>query len=324
MDIPDPRMPPLEWIRAFEAAARRGSFTAAAAETGVTQAAVSQRIGQLEKRLGAALFHRRARSVELTIEGEAWLPHVQAALGMLRDSSRTLFGAGRSNLVVSASQSVIALWLQPRLGQLMAATGGRIAIRTMVLGANEAPVDEVVRIRYGSGDWPHAHKLRLFSEEIAPLAAPSLAARGGAWTSWPRIACTGPRPGWQEWASRFAIPSTPVPVLQFDTFLPALCAATAGHGVLLASLPLAAGEIAAGRLVVLGGDRLAHHRSYWALASDEAMSRPEWAGAQRFQVRARSWPAHHRTSAPTPRPGTVPGTWLSPCGPPRRGRPSGR
>ncbi len=269
-------MPPLEWVRAFEAAARLGSFTAAGEETGVTQAAISQRIGQLEKRLGVALFRREARSIALTIEGEAWLPHVQAGLGMLRDSSRTLFGAGRSHLTISASQSVIALWLQPRLGRLMQATGGRIAIRTMVLGAHEAPVDDVLRIRYGNGDWPHDRKLQLFPEEIAPVAAPCLADRGGDWTEWPRLACSGPRPGWHDWASRFGIASTPVPVLQFDTFLPALGAALAGHGVLLASLPLCTAEIAAGRLIVLGEDWLAHHQSYWALASGEAMPRPDW------------------------------------------------
>ena len=75
---------PLEWVRAFEAAARLGSFTAAAAETGLTQSAISQRIANLEARLGAQLFVRQARQIGLTPEGEAWLPHVQAALTGLR------------------------------------------------------------------------------------------------------------------------------------------------------------------------------------------------------------------------------------------------
>lgn len=81
------RLPPLEWIRAFEAAARLGSFTAAAEDLGLTQAAVSQRIGHLEKHFGASLFHRRARAISLTVEGEAWLPHVRLALEGLRDSA---------------------------------------------------------------------------------------------------------------------------------------------------------------------------------------------------------------------------------------------
>ena len=87
------KMPPLEWIRAFDAAARCGSFTAAATETGLTQSAISQRIGHLEKLLGVALFYRRARSTSLTIEGEAWLPHVRLALNTLKDSSEALFGS---------------------------------------------------------------------------------------------------------------------------------------------------------------------------------------------------------------------------------------
>jgi LysR family transcriptional regulator, glycine cleavage system transcriptional activator len=67
-------LPPLKWIRVFEAAARLGNFTAAAKELGLTQAAVSQRIRNLELRLGAQLFNRRARGVILSLQGEAWLP----------------------------------------------------------------------------------------------------------------------------------------------------------------------------------------------------------------------------------------------------------
>jgi len=69
--------PPLEWVRVFEAAARLGSFTAAAEELGLTQAAVSQRIRNLELRIGAQLFDRQARGVTLSTQGEAWQPHVQ-------------------------------------------------------------------------------------------------------------------------------------------------------------------------------------------------------------------------------------------------------
>ncbi|CAG0911715.1 unnamed protein product, partial [Cyprideis torosa] len=85
------RLPPLEWIRAFEAAARLGSFTAAASEIGLTQAAVSQRIGQLEQHLGIRLFNRKARTISLTVEGEAWLPHVRHALDGRRDSTEAVF-----------------------------------------------------------------------------------------------------------------------------------------------------------------------------------------------------------------------------------------
>jgi len=271
------KMPPLEWVRAFEAAARCGSFTAAAAETGLTQSAISQRIGNLEKRLGTALFHRRARSIALTIEGEAWLPHVRAALDGLRDSTEALFGARRGRLTISASQSIIELWMLPRLAHLNAVAHGQLSVQTMVLGAHDAALDDVIRIRYGSGEAPHAHKMRLYGEQIAPLASPELAARGGPWPQWPRIACSGPRPGWNDWASRFGIPTTPVAHLRFDTFLSALGAARAGLGVILGSLPLCAQDLKAGRLVRLGDEVLHHHESYWVLAGSDAVSRTDWA-----------------------------------------------
>ncbi len=268
--------PPLEWIRAFEAAARCGSFTAAAADTGLTQSAISQRIANLEERLGVRLFERRARSIRLTVEGEAWLPHVRNALDALRDSSEALFGSGRGRLTISASQSIIELWLHPRLARLSDIAGGQLSIRSMVLGAHDAALDEVIRIRYGAGTWPHAHKMQLYPERMAPVAAPALAARGGHWTDWPRIACAGSRPGWTDWATRFGTPTTPVPHLRFDTFLSALSAARSGMGVLLGSLPLCAPDLGAGRLLRLGDDALEHHESYWVLAGPDAVSRAEW------------------------------------------------
>ncbi len=270
------KMPPLEWIRAFEAAARCGSFTAAAAETGLTQSAISQRIGHLEKRLGVVLFYRRPRSIELTVEGEAWLPHVRTAFGNLRDSSEALFGSGRGQLTFSASQSIIDLWLISRLGRLGNIAKGQLTIQSIVLGTHEAPLDDVIRIRYGAGDWPHDHKLQLFDEQIAPLASPELLNNGGHWTGWPRIACSGPRPGWNSWVSQFGIQTTPVAHLRFDTFLSALGAARAGMGVLLGSLPLCAEDLRAGRLVRLDARVLEHHESYWAIAGPDAIARTQW------------------------------------------------
>ncbi|MGJ8617413.1 MAG: LysR family transcriptional regulator [Sulfitobacter sp.] len=273
---PQFKMPPLEWIRAFEAAARCGSFTAAAAETGLTQSAISQRIGHLEKQLGTTLFYRRARSIELSVEGEAWLPHVRSALDNLHNSSEALFGTGRGQLTISASQSIIELWLQPRLEGLGKIAKGLLTVQSMVLGTHEAAIDDVIRIRYGAGDWPHDHKIQLFDEQIVPLASPALAQSGGHWTGWPRIACSGPRPSWSTWATRFGISTTPVPHLRFDTFLSALGAARGGMGVLLGSLPLCQADIKAGRLVRLGKDVLAHHESYWAIAGSDAVARTQW------------------------------------------------
>ncbi|GAB5432491.1 MAG: LysR family transcriptional regulator [Epibacterium sp.] len=270
------RLPPLEWIRAFEAAARLGSFTAAAEEVGLTQAAVSQRIGQLEQLLGTPLFHRRARAISLTVEGEAWVPHVRLALEGLRDSTEAVFGTSRQRLTLSASQTVIELWLLPRLARLQTLTNAEISVQSMVVGAHDAPQDDVIRIRYGSGNWPHAYRASLYKEEIAPVAAPALVAGAPHWTGLPRIACAGPRPGWHAWAARFGIPTTPLPSLRFDTHLSALGAAKAGLGVFLASLPLCAEALDSGALVRLSTASLPHHETYWMLTSPEGVSRDQW------------------------------------------------
>lgn len=270
------RLPPLEWIRAFEAAARLGSFTAAAEDVGLTQAAISQRIGQLEKHLGTPLFERRARAISLTVEGEAWLPHVRLALDGLRDSTEGVFGTGHRRLTLSASQTVIGQWLLPRLDRLQTLSKAEISVQSMVVGTHDAPQDDVIRIRYGTGDWPHPYRARLYAEEICPVAAPSLAARAGHWTALPRIACAGQRPGWHAWAAAFGIPTTPLPHLRFDTHLSALGAAKAGLGVCLASLPLCVEALATGALVRLCRQSLSHHQSYWLLASHQAVSRGQW------------------------------------------------
>ena len=102
-------LPPLEWLRVFEAAGRLGNFTAAAAELGVTQATVSQRIGHLEARLDTHLFVRLARSVELTADGEAYLPHIKNALDAVRRGTADLFGTPRTRITIAASASVAAL-----------------------------------------------------------------------------------------------------------------------------------------------------------------------------------------------------------------------
>ncbi|WP_293573785.1 LysR family transcriptional regulator [Phaeobacter sp.] len=276
MHNPRPTLPPLEWIRVFEAAARTGSFTAAAAETGITQSAVSQRIAQLEQRLGTALFLRHPRAITLTVEGEAWLPHVQTALNGIRDSSEALFGRKRRRMSLSASQSIIDLWLLPRLPALRRAFDGELAVQSMVTGTHEAPEDDVLRIRYGTGDWPHPFKQPLYSERIAPVAAPELLETGAPWTTLPRIACAGGRPGWTDWIKSFGCSSTPVPDWRFDTHLSALGAARAGCGVALGSLPLCRADLDAGRLVRLGDAHLEHHATYWLIAGSDAVSRDQW------------------------------------------------
>ncbi len=267
---------PLEWVRVFEAAGRTGNFTAAAREIGLTQAAVSQRIQNLELRLGARLFTREARGVTLTIEGEAWLPHVSQALRNLDRSADALFGKPLQKLVLSASASVIQLWIVPRLAGLDQGTHFQLSLTTMTIEPDFARSNAAIEIRYGSGSWPGMDSARLYPERLAPLAAPALLRGAPRWQALPRIAVAGPRPGWQEWAEHSGDAAPPAPHYRFDSFVAALGAAREGLGVILGSVPLCATPLADGALVRLSNDTLAPQDAYWMTARKDTVPARQW------------------------------------------------
>ena len=260
---------PLEWVRAFEAAGRLGSFVAAAGELSITQAAISQRIGHLEAHLGARLFLRKPRGVTLTVEGEVWLPQITTHLRAIQQTADDLFGHGPRRITIAASASVIQAWLVPRLARVRAGDRMQFSFSTMVV---EADFDKGgnIHIRYGSGPWPGYRAAKLFDEELTPVAHPDLAQ--GDWRDKPRIALSGPRRGWADWGAQ----PNPAPQLRFDSFIAALSAAEAGAGVLLASVPLAAGSLAAGRLVRLDAQSLRPAESYWLLVPPDQSSDSQW------------------------------------------------
>ena len=275
---------PLEWIRAFEAAGRRGSFTAAAAETGLTQAAISQRIGNLEEKLGTRLFLRQARGVVLTVDGETWLPYVSAALNTLQTSAQDLFSIQRKHFTISASTSIIDLWITRRLERLKVDESLQFSFKTMVLGSDTTQHDDEIKIRYGTGDWSSRFKLPLYKEAISPVASPKLRLSSDNWQALPRIALSGPRPGWKQWVHFSGDSPTPIPTLRFDTFSSALAAAKAGHGVLLASLPLCARELDEGKLIRLTDKQINSQSTYWLLAQSVSVSSKQWQSLTRLLI----------------------------------------
>lgn len=257
--------PPLEWLRVFDAAARLGNFTAAAAELGLTQAAASQRIRNLEAHLGAALFRRLPRGVELTVEGEAYAPHVRAALATLERSTSDLFSTPRRQISVAASASVVELWFAPRLPRLLAAFPQlQISFATIHRAAEFADTEADFEVRFGSGSWPGREARRLFDEELAPALAPGLQRSPSSdWRRLPQIAVSGPRDGWLEWAAGVGVAPPAPPSLRFDTFAQALRAARAGAGVLLGSLALMDRELEEGSLVRLPEPSYRMESGYW-------------------------------------------------------------
>lgn len=258
-------LPSLEWVRVFEAAARLGSFTAAGQELGLTQAAISQRMRNLELDLGAQLFNRKARGVSLSTQGEAWLPHVQTALAQLANSTANLFEAPRRKISIAASSSIIELWIVPRLAQIARRLPHiQLSFETIQNLPDYARAEADFEIRFGEGNWTGRDGRRLFAEELVPAAAPVLLGDAAAgWRHLPRIATSGPRSGWRDWSIAGDEPAPSAPLLRFDTFAQSLGAALAGAGALMASLPLCQSALATGALVRLSERTLRMEAGYW-------------------------------------------------------------
>ncbi|HEY5701165.1 MAG TPA: transcriptional regulator GcvA, partial [Gammaproteobacteria bacterium] len=172
------KLPPLNALRAFEAAARHLSFTRAAAELHVTQAAVSHQVKSLEDYLGIKLFRRFNRSLLLTDEGQAYLPTMTRAFDLMNDATARLVKKDPSGpLTVSVLPSFAARWLVPRLGRFRRAhpeVDLRIDPAADLAYFGRGDVD--IGIRYGRGDYPGLRADRLMAEDIFPVCSPALLA----------------------------------------------------------------------------------------------------------------------------------------------------
>ncbi len=247
-------LPPLEWLRAFEAAGRLSGFTAAGKEIGLTQAAVSQRITALEGRLQTSLFKRKHKGVELTAEGDAYLPIVASALSELRRGTVDLFAHHRQHIRLVATASVANLWIVPRLANISRKHPNLdISIASIHRDVDYDSAKYDWQFRLGDGNWPGQTATRIYRETLAPVCTQMLleTAADGDWRKLPRISLKGPRLGWNRWATANNIKLAGTASLNFDSFITALNAARADAGVLLASLPLCQSMIDAGQLVQL-------------------------------------------------------------------------
>src|SRR5260221_2392337 len=170
------RLPSLNGLRAFEAAARHLSFTHAASELNVTQTAISHQIKRLEQELGVRLFVRQNRWLALTPEAKDYLPGVRAAFNDLRlATDRVLRRDNDHVLTVSTLASLAAKWLLPRLSAFQEAHPGidvRITTSTSLVDFKSGDVDAA--IRYGRGHWPGLRADWLMADELFPVCSPAL------------------------------------------------------------------------------------------------------------------------------------------------------
>ena len=174
------RLPPLNALHAFEAAARHESFSRAAKELHVTHAAVSHQIRALEEWLGAPLFERAARSVRLNARGRSYLPLVQGIFDQLHAGTATLLRASRDEaLIVTAPPAFAVLWLAPRIGRLWSAHpdfGLRLKEISWLEDVDFTVTD--VSVRVGDGDWPGLEVVPLLPGTVTPMGSPMLLENG--------------------------------------------------------------------------------------------------------------------------------------------------
>jgi LysR family glycine cleavage system transcriptional activator len=245
---------PLSAIRIFEAAARLKSFTRAAEELNITQAAVSWQVKALEQRLGQALFRRLPREVALTPSGERLARAAGEAISLLRTAIADITETGEGILAITTLQSLATQWLAPRLGAFQIAHP-RLAVRldtaNRLVDLTRENID--VAIRSGGGEWPGMESLYLFPSIATVLCAPAVAAtldgRPEALLEAPRI---GTQDEWAAWFAAAGVTDTALDAglrMSSDVQIIEVASALAGQGAALGSPILFAPEIAAGRLV---------------------------------------------------------------------------
>jgi DNA-binding transcriptional LysR family regulator len=251
-------LPSLTALLAFEAIAKRRSFSQAASDLQLTASAVSHQIAKLEKMVGARLIDRTPAGVKLSAAGVQYLQRVSGPIAALTSATRDLQSGVRHSLYVHASPSLASLWLMPRLSDF-AKLHPDVSLFLSVshvhsdFGAGLSDVD----IRYGLPSWPNLVVQPLFKELVMPLVSPLLQRRLAIdqpedLLEAPLIQSAVSVVQWSDWLKSVGVAHSPERyALRFDRAQLSLDAAIQGLGVALESTTMAAPHLQAGRLVPL-------------------------------------------------------------------------
>ncbi len=249
-------LPPLQWLRAFEAAARHTSFSAAARELNMTPAAISYQVRNLEEYFGVALFERLARGLNLTEIGQAYLPSVIKAFSDLSASSVGMFGGvGKSSLTIRVTLSFGALWLSPRLTDFLNKYPDiNVQIHSSLWIDSVGQQECDLEIRYGAGNWEGSQSEMLINEEILLVGSPDLTNSPETiedLLDQPLIHIMGVEDSWDKLFNREGFKISPKKRrLKVDTSLIAMEMATTGAGYALIFKSFVQQYIDAGKLHV--------------------------------------------------------------------------
>jgi len=285
------RLPSLDLIRSFEAAARRLSFTKAAAELYVTQSAVSRSIKTLEDHLGVALFYRRHRMLALSEPGQLLYRTAADVMDRLREVSRRIRqGAAGHMVTVTSTISFAAMWLVPRLPEFREAHPDvevRIAATNEMSDLEREGID--VAVRYCTPKAAPEGALELFGEHVFPVCSPKLLKRGAAhplrraedlrhqvMLHLEEARSLAPWLQWSVWLEVMKQKDiVPAGVLRFSHYDQMIQAAIDGQGVALGRSPLVRRLIKQGKLAAPFESKSISSRAYFVLTAAGAASRPE-------------------------------------------------
>ncbi|RWD98133.1 MAG: LysR family transcriptional regulator [Mesorhizobium sp.] len=283
MDHSSSQMLPLETLRAFDAAARTGSFSAAAEKLNLTHGAVSRQIAKLEDWLGLKVFERNARGVTLTNEGNRLHLRTTEAFALISvNSDRWVEPRGTAVVRLASIPSVSGLWLMPRMAALENnPTRLRIVLDVDNRQADLADEGIDLSVRCGRGRIPGRVSVQLFEEHIFPIASPELAKEIGRGDparllKFPLINDSDAS-GWRAWLAAQDVDYRPRPQdRRFEDYNLVLDAAAHGLGVALARPPLTQDQLKSGRIVTVDERVALNPVSYWL---DRPVGRPRAAAA---------------------------------------------
>ncbi|MDX2103336.1 MAG: transcriptional regulator GcvA [Alphaproteobacteria bacterium] len=278
------RLPPLNALRAFEAAARHGSFTRAADELNVTQAAISHQVKGLEERLGVLLFRRLNRALILTDAGERYLPALREAFDLIASATDSLTkGEQARRLTVSVMPSFANKWLMPRLVRfqdLQPEIEVTVHASEKLVDFGSDGVD--VAIRYGTGGWPGLRAIPFLSEDVFPVCAPGLAERTGRPLFLPEdlrhhtLLHDDISQDWAMWLRLTGVTGVSATRgLVFNHSNMVVDAAVAGMGVALARSALVHDDLKAGRLIRPFRLAIPAQNSYWIVCPEDTADLPK-------------------------------------------------
>ncbi len=276
------RLPPLNALKAFEAAARSESFTRAAEELNVTQGAVSHQVKALEATLGLKLFNRERQRLVITEAGREYLAVIRDALDRIAVGTERLVQRQSSGvLTVSTSPDFAAKWLVYRLGRF-AESHPEIDLRVSAAmhHVDFAREDVDLAVRHGDGSWPGLEVVRLCSEQLFPVCSPKLVsgrnriATASDLLKFPLLRLDDGKT-WTSWFEAAGVTDAVAhgPILNRASML--IDAAVDGQGVALARTALAAWDLINGRLVRPIDVALRMSNSYWIVCPKATASVPK-------------------------------------------------